>query len=192
MALVRTFIYTFNDTFFLCVSSWDIRPFYLISVYPCPSLSFEEHNTLPLKYRHVPRNLCWNPTLHNLFYSTSFRLGRSKCRSRPGTGCTLHTWGRLHATPGRGRLSGCIGRVSDFHSPHTLRFPTSLCERGGYINVTVCGLLIPMTSVLNPLHLFSLRRENIVVAHVSQQASIISSILQSHNNGATRAKNITK
>lgn len=72
----------------------------------------------------------WSPTSSNLSYSRSFRLGRSMCTSRPGTGCTLHTWGRLRATPGPGTLSGCTGRVSDFHSLHTWRFPTSLRETG--------------------------------------------------------------
>lgn len=125
--IVRTFIYTLRTRL---MRHWDIS-FNLSFLLSYPSLSFQQHNnTWPLKCRNLPQNLCWTPTLHNLFYSKSFRLGRSKCRSRPGTGCTLHTWGRLHATPGPGRLSGCTGRVSDFHSPHTLRFPTSLCERG--------------------------------------------------------------
>lgn len=43
-------------------------------------------------------------TLHNLFCNKFFRPGQSKCRSHPGTGCTLRTSGRLHATPGRETL----------------------------------------------------------------------------------------
>ena len=66
------------------------------------------------------------PTLHSLFCNRFCRRGRSKCRTRPGTGCTLHTSGRLHATPGRGRLGVCTGHGSDFHSLHTLRIQASL------------------------------------------------------------------
>lgn len=113
--------------------------------------------------------LCWTPTLHNLFYSKSSRLGRSKCRSRPGTGCTPRTWGRLHATPGPGRLSGCTGRVSDFHSPHTSRFPTSLREAGA--NALMQHFVrsfnprdIPAKA---PLHPVTFRGENVV--RLSQQ-----------------------
>lgn len=66
------------------------------------------------------------PTLHNLFCNRFCRPGRNKCRSHPGTGCTLHTSGRLHATPGRGRLLVCTGHGSDFHILHTWRILASL------------------------------------------------------------------
>lgn len=66
------------------------------------------------------------PTLHNLFCNRFFRPGRNKCRSHPSTGCTLHTSSRLHATPGRERLSVCTGHGSDFHILHTLRILASL------------------------------------------------------------------
>lgn len=112
----------------------------------------------------MPKKLYWTLTLHNLFYSKFFRPGRNKCRSRPGTGCTLRTWGRLHATRGPGRLSGCTGRVSDFHSPHTLRFPTSLWSRNALMQHRVC-FFNPHDIPVKPF--FALIRESIV--RVSQQ-----------------------
>lgn len=69
---------------------------------------------------------CYNPTLHNLFCSRFFRLGRNMCRSHPGTGCTRRTSGRLRATPGPERLSVCTGHGSGFHIRHTWRILASL------------------------------------------------------------------
>lgn len=129
----RTLLRTFIHTVRICLSSGNC--FYENAIYLSSGARFQHVFLLPtqtqIKESKQKKKQSWkllHSTLRNLFYNTSFRLGRSKCRSRPGTGCTLHTWGRLRAIPGPGRLSGCTGRVSDFHSPHTSRIPTSLRE----------------------------------------------------------------
>lgn len=48
------------------------------------------------------------------------------CRSRPGTGCTPRTSGRLRATPGPERLSVYTGHGSGFHILHTWQILASL------------------------------------------------------------------
>ena len=75
---------------------------------------------------HIRVTYLQTPTLHNLFCNRFCRPGRNKCRSHPGTGCTLRTSGRLRATPGRERLSVCTGHGSDFHILHTSRILASL------------------------------------------------------------------
>lgn len=75
---------------------------------------------------HIRVAYLQTPTLHNLFCNRFCRPGRNKCRSHPGTGCTLRTSGRLRATPGRERLSVCTGHGSDFHILHTSRILASL------------------------------------------------------------------
>jgi len=50
--------------------------------------------------------------------STSCRPSQSRCKFRPGTGDTPHTWGKRRATPDQAPLSRYTGRGSALHTPH--------------------------------------------------------------------------
>jgi hypothetical protein len=50
--------------------------------------------------------------------STSCRPSQSRCKFRPGTDDTPHTWGKRRATPDQAPLSRYTGRGSALHTPH--------------------------------------------------------------------------
>jgi len=57
-------------------------------------------------------------TWRSPFCSRSCRPSQSRCKFRPGTGDTPHTWGKRRATPDQAPLSRYTGRGSALHTPH--------------------------------------------------------------------------
>lgn len=156
-----TFNFALNSAFFYAlVLTSNSTPIFVLNSHVYIIITFSL-NTLFIRGKPF-----YTPTLHNLFCSRFFRLGRSMCRSHPGTGCTPRTSGRLRATPGPGRLSVCTGHGSGFHILHTWRILASL--QRSHTEVT-------HTHIRNPRHSFI----EVCNIHVSIAPSRTASVLQS-------------